>query len=64
MFSITSKDSRDGLRASYNISVLIARKGKPHNIREELIIPAVKEVIQTVMHKSPQQIICSIPLSH
>ena len=45
MFSYTSKDYRDGLRASYNISVLIARKGKPHDIREELIIrfiPAVK----------------------
>ena len=35
---------------------------KPHDIREELIIPAVKGVIQTVMHKSTQQIICSIPL--
>ena len=38
--------------------MLIARKGKPHDIREELLIPAVKEVIQTVMHKSPQQMIC------
>ena len=45
MFSYTSKYFRDGLRASYNISVLIVRKGKPHDIREELIIqfiPALK----------------------
>ena len=45
MFSTTSKDYRDGLRTLYNISVLIARKGKLHDTREELIIPAVKEVI-------------------
>ena len=43
--------------------MLIARKGKLHDIREELIIP-VKEVIQTVMHKSPPQIICPIPLNN
>ena len=42
MFSTTSKDPRDGLRASYKISVLIARKSKPYDIREELIVPAVK----------------------
>ena len=51
------------MRAPYNIYVLIARKCKLI-IREELIIPAVNEVIQTVMHKSPQQIIYSIPLSN
>ena len=50
-----SKDSGNRLRALYKVytllllGVLIARKGKPHDIREELI-PAVKEVIQMVMH--------------
>ena len=43
--------------------MLIARKCKPHDIRE-LIIPAVKEVIQTVMGKFRQQIICSNLLSN
>ena len=30
---------------------MIAKKGKAHTIGEEIIIPAVKEVIETVMKK-------------
>ena len=56
MFTSSSKNSDDGLKASYNISLLIA-------IGEELILPSVKEVIKTVLHKSPEQVIKSIPLS-
>ena len=63
MFTFSSKNSDDGLKASYNISLLIAKAGKPHTIGEELILPAVKEVIKTVLHKSPEQVIKSIPLS-
>ena len=63
MFTSSSKNSDDSLKASYNISLLIAKAGKPHAIGEELILPAVKEVIKTVLHKSPEQVIKSIPLS-
>ena len=63
MFTSSSKNSDDGLKASYNISLLIAKAGKPHTIREELILPAVKEVIKTFLYKSPEQVIKSIPLS-
>ena len=63
MFTSSSKNSDDGLKASYNISLLIAKAGKPHTIGEELILPAVKEVIKTALHKSPEQVIKSIPLS-
>ena len=59
----TSKNSDDCLKASYNISLLIAKAGKPNTIGEELILPAVKEVIKTVLLKSPEQVIRSIPLS-
>ena len=62
MFSSSSKNSDDGLKASYNSSLLIAIAGKPHTTGE-LIQPAVKEVIKTVLHKSPEQVIKSIPLS-
>ena len=62
MFTSSSKNSDDGLKASY-ISLLIAKAGKPHTIGEEPILPAVKEVIKTVLHKSPKQVIKSIPLS-
>ena len=63
MFTSSSKNSDDGLKASYNISLLIVKACKPHTIGEELILPAVKEVIKTVLHKSPEQVIKSIPLS-
>ena len=63
MFTSSSKNSDDGLKASYNISLLIAKAGKPHTIGEELILSAVKEVIKTVLHKSPEQVIKSISLS-
>ena len=45
MFTSSSKNWDDGLKASYNISLLIAKAGKPHNFGEELILPAVKEFI-------------------
>ena len=61
MFTSSSKNSDDGLKASY-MSLLIARADKPHTIGEEPILPAVKEVIKTVLHKSPEQVIKSIPL--
>ena len=63
MFTSSSKNSDDGLKASYNISLLIAKAGKSHTIGEELILPAVKEVIKTVLHTSPEQVIKSILLS-
>ncbi|GBP24081.1 Protein ZBED8 [Eumeta japonica] len=44
IFSSTSESYDDGLRASYNISLLIAKSGKPHTIGEQLILPAVEEV--------------------
>ena len=62
MFTSSLKNSDDCLKASYNISLLITKAGKPHNIGEKLILPAVKEVIKTVLHKSPEQVIKSIPL--
>ena len=61
-FTSSSKNSDDGLKASY-ISLLITKAGKPLNIGEELILPADKEAVKTVLHKSPEQVIKSIPLS-
>ena len=62
MFTSSLKNSDDSLKDSYNISLLIAKAGKPHTIGE-LSLPVVKEVIKTVLHKSPEQVIKSIPLS-
>ena len=41
IFTSSSKNSDDGLKASYNISLLIVKAGEPHTIGE-LILPAVK----------------------
>ena len=51
LMGVTSKRDDDGLRASYNISLMIAKSGKPHTIAEELILPAISGVICTVLHK-------------
>ncbi|CAH2018080.1 unnamed protein product [Acanthoscelides obtectus] len=64
MFASTSQRNDDGLRASYNISLLIAKSGKPHTIGEKLILPAVEEVLKTVLHKPASDIIKIIPLSN
>jgi hypothetical protein len=64
MFSTTSKQDDDGLRASYNISLLIAKSGKSHTIGEELILPAINEVINTMLNKPAFDIIKKIPLSN
>lgn len=64
MFASTSQRNDDGLRASYNISLLIAKSGTPHTIGEKLILPAVEEVLKTVLHKPASDIIKRIPLSN
>ena len=64
MFSSTSKRDDDGMRASYNISLLIAKSGKPHTIGEQLILPAVEEVLKTVLHQPTYDILKKIPLSN
>lgn len=64
LIGTTSTRDDDGLRASYNISLLIAKSGKPHTIGEELILPAITEVIRTVLHRPAFDIIKRIPLSN
>ena len=46
MFTSTSKRYDDGLQASYNIS-------------EQLILPAISEVLITVLYKSAKEILLS-----
>ena len=55
MFSDRSKQATDGLRASY-ISLLISQLGKPHTIGETLILPAISEVLRTILHKPLDQV--------
>ncbi|CAH1970146.1 unnamed protein product [Acanthoscelides obtectus] len=64
MFALTSQRNEDGLRTSYNISLLIAKSGKPHTIGDKLIFPGVEEVLKAVLHKPASDIIKRIPLSN
>ena len=51
MFDTTSNSEYDGLRASYNITFLIAKTGKPHTIGEQLILPATEGVLKLFFTK-------------
>ena len=64
MFKKGITKAKEGMVASYNISKLIAKDGKPHSIGETLILPAITEVISTVMNQNAAEIIRSIPLSN
>lgn len=50
-----------GLVASYEISKIIAKVEKSHNIDETVILPAVPVVISAVMKQNAQVIINVIP---
>ena len=63
MFTSSLKNSGDGLKASYNISLLRAKAGKPQAIGEELILPLKLKRLLKVLHKSSEQVIKLIPLS-
>ena len=52
-----------GLIASYKVSLLIAKKGLPFTVGESLLVPAVKEIISTVMEKDSAPVLQAIPLS-
>ncbi|XP_029634924.1 zinc finger BED domain-containing protein 5-like [Octopus sinensis] len=43
----TSKQENDGLIASYNIALLVAKSGKSHTIGETLLRPVIEEVLST-----------------
>ncbi|CAI9721568.1 Hypothetical predicted protein [Octopus vulgaris] len=60
----TSKQENDGLIASYNIALLVAKSGKSHTIGETLLRPVIEEVLSTVMHEKSDNIMMNIPLSN
>ncbi|CAH2014528.1 unnamed protein product, partial [Acanthoscelides obtectus] len=54
----TSQRNDDGYLVTYS------KSRKPHTIGEKLILPAVEEVLKTVLHKPASDIIKRIPLSN
>ncbi|KRX29219.1 hypothetical protein T09_221, partial [Trichinella sp. T9] len=43
--------------ASYTISLNIAKKAQSYTIDEEIVIPAIKEVIETAMKKDSEPVL-------
>ncbi|OUC49758.1 hypothetical protein D917_05088, partial [Trichinella nativa] len=56
-------DCDGGLKASYSISLNIAKKAQSYTIGEEIVIPAIKEEIETVMKKDSDPVLKCIRLS-
>ncbi|KFD45753.1 hypothetical protein M513_13359 [Trichuris suis] len=42
---------------------MIAKSSKPHNIGEDLILPATAEILETVLHQPARTIVSKTPLS-
>lgn len=67
LLTTTSTKCDDGLIASYNVAKLIAKAGKSHTIGEQLILPSVREILESVLHHSASSaanIIKKVPLSN
>ncbi|KAL4135434.1 hypothetical protein QTP88_007043 [Uroleucon formosanum] len=65
LFKKQTSDLDKGLVASYKVSLLIAKNSKPHSIGETLILPALKEIIDTMQGEgTSNKMIKSIPLSN
>ena len=58
------KDTKSGLKASYEVSRKIAASKKPHNIGEELILPCCRDITLNVLGSSELQKLKHVSLSN
>jgi hypothetical protein len=54
------KVSSKCLKASYDLSLLVAKRKKPHNIAEELIIPCAVEIASIIFDEKTMSLIKAI----
>ncbi|KAK2704312.1 hypothetical protein QYM36_016642 [Artemia franciscana] len=64
VIKVIDRQGNDGFLASYEISKIIVKAGKPHNIGETVILPAVSAIISSVVKQNAIEITNSIPLSN
>ena len=64
MLNSKASKVKDGLLASYEISKIIAKAGKPHYIGETVILLSFSVVISSVMKQNANVVTNSIPLSN
>jgi hypothetical protein len=60
----TGSGNSKAVEASYRVVFLIAMAGKPHTIREELILPAAKEMVSTMLGEKACKEMNAISLSN
>ncbi|KAG9483273.1 hypothetical protein GDO78_009290 [Eleutherodactylus coqui] len=63
LFGKFALNADKGLLASYKVSLLISQCGKSHTIGETLVLPAVKEIVSTMLGPDTCAMVKSIPLS-
>lgn len=56
--------SKSALLASYQVALRIAKKGKPHTIAEELILPAAQDMVSNMISPDAAKKLSTIPLSN
>ncbi|XP_014788751.1 protein ZBED8-like [Octopus bimaculoides] len=56
--------TRSGLQASYNISLMIAKQGRPHTVAEDLIRPSILEACKAANVPNAASVLANIPLSN
>jgi len=64
LFNKTHLNNDKGLLASYKVSLLVAKCGKPHTIGETLILPAVEAILKSMTNLNVTDITSSIALSN
>jgi hypothetical protein len=58
------KFSDKTLLASVKVAELIAEKNKAHDVGEELILPACKEIVEVIICSESAEEISNVPLSN
>ena len=65
MFKRNRQNIDDGVLTSYYLSLIIAKQGLPHTIGEKAFIPAIRTVLDRVLHlNNTSNVLRTIPLSN
>ncbi|KAG9479972.1 hypothetical protein GDO78_011802 [Eleutherodactylus coqui] len=64
LFGKSALNADKGLLPCYKVTLLIAQCGKSHTVGETLVLPAVKEIVSTMLGPNACAIVKSMPMSN